>query len=660
MKKVAVLFIFLSTQCLNIQADSKENLDSLNQLSKEYVCVDMHKFDSLSQFIISQAKSSDKYSPWAYALTLKAYGEICGGNMRKALLILSDARNLYDMADDPKGKSIALKHTVSCHANLSQMDSALIYSNQQIALAKGINDTLTLANAYLSRSGVHTRLAQNDSIIFYAVRGLKILGEVVHDALRGSFNIAIGNAYYQNEEYVQAVKYFSRASNFFNEESMDMGRIYHNLGSVFTRLQMYDSSFHYLDKTISINEKLNRKFFLAFNYQALAENYNESGNCKKSIEYNLMAMSMSEEVGEKRSYAGALVNITECYIKLGQLANAIKSSQKAVTITKEIGDAKTEANAYFLLSEAYDAAGKYELAFKAHKKFYSIDSMLLGLDKRSAIAEIETKYETEKKETEIASLSQQALIQSLEIQKINQMMLIGIIAIVLGSLGAYLFVRQKALKNKEARTEIEQRFLRSQLNPHFIFNALMAIQNFMLKNSAQEAALYLAKFSKLMREILENSREEFIPVESEIEMLTNYLEIHKLRADNSFDYKIDLDDNIDGEMDTIPPMFVQPFVENAIEHGIINAKGRGLIELKFSKENEHISIEVRDNGGGLSHEGIKTKEHNSLASTIIQERMDLFNKSLKEKIQLMLADIKNDHGEILGTKVELRVPFGYL
>ncbi|MGL1887110.1 MAG: histidine kinase [Reichenbachiella sp.] len=659
--KRGLLFILIFIgSIIELVGQENRSLDSLNQLSKNYVCIDKNKFDSLSYLIIDQAKLENQQSQWAYAVTLRAHGEICQGNMREALTILSEARHLYDMAADPEGMCKALSYTVKCHASLSQIDSALIYSNQQIKLAKSTFDTLIIASAYLSRSTIHTKLAQNDSVIFYAVNGLKILGNIVDSELRGSFNISIGNAYYQNEEYKQAANYFTQAINFVSEESMGAGSIYHNLGAVFTKLEMYDSSFYYLDKTIVINKRLNRKYFLAFNYQALAENYNKAGDCRKSIEYNLLAMSMSEEVGEKRSYAGALVNITACYIKLSQLAKAIASSRRAIIITQEIGDTKTEANAHFVLSEAYGAAGKYELAYEAHKRFYSIDSMLLGLDKRSAIAEIETKYETEKKETEIATLSQQSIIQSLELQQKNQIILIGLLVIGIATIATYFFLKHRSLKNKESRSEIEQRFLRSQLNPHFISNALVAVQNFMLKNQSEKAALYLAKFSKLMREILENSRQEYILVEDEVTMLQNYLDIHKMRMNDSFDYNIKVDESIDPETDTIPPMFVQPFVENAIEHGLTGLKERGNIQLSFVKKNDFVSIQIIDNGKGFGQSHSTSTNHNSLSTSIIKERMEIFNRSLKDKIALVISEVSNEEKEVKGTRVELKVPFSYI
>lgn len=269
---------------------------------------------------------------------------------------------------------------------------------------------------------------------------------------------------------------------------------------------------------------------------------------------------------------------------------------------------------------------------------------------------VRTQYETEKKEAKIQSLSQESAIQALELKQKNQSIIIGLVLILSVLIAVYFSYKQRESKKQQTQTELEQRFLRSQLNPHFISNALVAVQSFMLKNDSGKAAIYLTKFSKLMREILENSRKEFIPVEEEISMITNYLDIHKLRLE-SFDFKIHIDEDIDPEVDTIPPMFIQPFVENAIEHGISNIKD-GHIELKFSKDDEYIAIEINDNGIGLSTK--PQVKHNSLSSTIIQERMDLFNKSLKRKITLAMNNIENTKGEISGTRIELKVPFSYI
>lgn len=659
MKSCHLVYAFCLLFIHPVTGQDKNYLDSLNQLSKTVVCMDNEKFDSLSQVIIEIAEEHKFPDQLGDALIIKAYGNSCSGELEKSLSTLQEALDIFEMTKNLKGQATAYHHMVSACLRLSRIDSAFQFAAQERKFAQASQDTLLLASYYLTMSGINTMIAQNDSIIFYAIKGLETLDDIENDKLRGSFNISIGNSYYQNEAFPQAIKYFSRAKQYFSEESMNMGRIYHNLASAFTPLKQYDSSTYYFEKTIAINQRLDRQLFLTYNYQAFAHNFAKSDNCEKSIEYNLLSLKMSKELGEIRSRAAVHANISECYVLTGQLDKAVANAEEALRLTKENGDVDREADAYFLLSEAYKAQGKYKQAFEAHKSFYSLDSMLLGRDRQTTIAGIEAKYDTERKETEIATLSQKASIQALKIRQKNQAIIIGVVVVLFVFSALLFFSKQRATRKEKKQTELEQRFLRSQLNPHFISNALVAVQSFMLKNDSEAAALYLAKFSKLMREILENSRKEFIPVEEEVNMLTNYLDIHKLRFKDSFEYSISIDGNINPEEDTIPPMFVQPFVENSIEHGIINAQGKGVIDLNFVKQDGYISIEVKDNGGGLVR-STEPESHTSLSSTIIKERMELFNQSLKNKIQLVLGEIKNDKGEIAGTKVELKVPFSYV
>ncbi len=597
--------------------------------------------------------------PLGDALAIRAYGKICLGDLQSALQIVDQSISYLKPTTAYGSLSKAYSYKVTALSMTSQMDSALYYSSLQTDAAFLALDTILISASYLSRCNIYSALSQQDSIVYYAIKGLESMGNFKHDGVRGGLNMSIGNAYYQNEDYPQAVKYYSEASKFYDDGNPNLGGITHNLATSFTQLKMYDSSFHYLDKSISINKKFGRDLQLAFNYQALAMNYSASGDCRNAIETSLVALGYSDRVGEIRSKAAVFANVSECYVKLGQFEKAIQSAQEAVKLTKENGDVDKEADAHFLLSRAYEANGQFRKAYESHKNFYSLDSLLLNRDKQETIASLETKYGTAKKEAEIRSLSQQSSIQSLEIQQKNLTITVGSIVFLLIVLSLYFVYQQRTIKRSREQTELEQRFLRSQLNPHFISNALLAVQNFMLKNDAESAALYLTKFSKLMREILENSRKEFIPVEEEVNMLTNYLEIHRLRFNDAFEYNIKLDEKIDPETDTIPPMFVQPFVENSIEHGIINANGKGKIDLNFVKEESYIAIEVEDNGGGFAKKG-HDAEHQSLSSTIIKERMELFNRTLKNKIRLVLKEITNDEGQVEGTKAELKVPFSYI
>lgn len=663
--KYQLFFIMLLSASSVITAEelpSKHTLDSLNVQSKKSMCGQISASDSLADYVIKFATKINYPQAQAVALKNKAGNLICQGKSQQAVALLKMALQLAEQENELKTEGAILNNMAAAFQQLSKMDSAKWCMQKLFEVAEATKDSVLLASAYKTKSNIHIVLTENDSVIHFAMKGLAIAEAIQHDELHSAFLSIIGNGHLQNETFDRALEYYLRAREIMlnMDGVVNMGLIYHNIGVCFTEISQPDSAFKYFEKAIKASQSQNRQYQLAYHYMGLATVYLDIKKYEEAIVYNLKSRELSLAMGEKRSLATVLSNLASCYTLTGQPKLGIEYALEAIKIDKEIGDKDKEADAYFLLSEAYERAGLYAESLDAHKKFYSLDSSNLASEKSSTIFDLETKYQTEKKEAEIESLSQKAAIQSLQLQQKNQTIIIGAIILVFVAFGMWFFYQHRITHRQKQQTELEQRFLRSQLNPHFIFNALLAIQNFMLKNNAQSAALYLTKFSKLMRQILENSREEFIPVAAEIEMLSNYMDIHQLRLKDSFDYKIEVDEKIDVEADTIPPMFVQPFVENAIEHGLINTKGRGLIEIKLGKEKEHISIAIRDNGGGLAISSPELKEHNSLASTIIRERMALFNKNLKDKIQLALDNITNEQGDILGTKVELKVPFHYL
>ncbi len=654
------VFIFIGV--LQTDAQSRDFLDSLNQQANSLKCIEVAKSDSISNYVIQKAKQKKYPLLMAYALKNISSNQICTGEFKDAISNLKQAVSLFKDNSDQKGIAESYNNLASAYMRLSKLDTAKMYNKLQLKMALDIGDSVLLASGYQIKSGIHSMLSENDSIVVYALKGLKIAERIGNKELEANLVILVGSAYYQNEDNEEALDYFLKARRIMVKSNSlkNLNIILYNIATCYSKLRVLDSAFIYYEKVITANKAHGNKFILAYAYQGIADAYHNDGQYDKAIEYNLLSRDLSLEMNEKKSLATVLSNLSSCYLKINNSKLAIDFAKQAIVIDTEIGDLDKTADAYWLLSQAYLSEGNHKLSLESFKKFYSIDSTILNREKSKTMFELETKYNTEKKDLEISSLSQQASIKDLEIQQKNQVILIAIITLLLIAGIIYFIYRQHTFKNQQSRTELEQRFLRSQLNPHFISNALMAVQNFMLKNEPEKASTYLAKFSKLMREILENSRQEFIPVEDEIQMLTNYLEIHRLRMNDSFNYKIELDESIDVEMDTIPPMFVQPFIENAIEHGIINAKGKGMINLNLIKEGDYISIVISDNGGGIVNSSVKSIEHNSLSTTIIQERMALFNKSLKKKIQLVWEDIKTENGEIGGTKVELKVPFSYI
>lgn len=209
--------------------------------------------------------------------------------------------------------------------------------------------------------------------------------------------------------------------------------------------------------------------------------------------------------------------------------------------------------------------------------------------------------------------------------------------------------------------ELEQKALQLQMNPHFLFNSLNSIQSFVLNNDTDNAIRYLSKFSQLMRRTLANSRESMIPLRDEIQALTLYLEIEKLRFDEKFGFTIHLDPNIDDSYIEIPPMILQPYVENAIIHGLMHTTEKGLLRINISLEKENIICVIEDNGVGREkaaeikkQSGIERKSRGML---ITKERLEILNLYSKDQYTVKIIDLKDGNGKATGTRVEVRLMY---
>lgn len=223
-------------------------------------------------------------------------------------------------------------------------------------------------------------------------------------------------------------------------------------------------------------------------------------------------------------------------------------------------------------------------------------------------------------------------------------------------------VEKKMLFIEKQVFELEQKALRLQMNPHFIFNSLNAIQNFVLKNDTDKAVNYLAKFSHLMRMILANSSASFITLKDELKALTYYMDLEQLRFDDKFDYQITRDPAIDEEFVEIPPMLFQPYVENAVIHGFVNSPKPGLLEIAIKRLNSGTLLcTIQDNGIGREkaieirdRSGIKRQPKGMI---ITQERIEIFNKQSRKNFSVKIIDLKDEHGEPSGTRVEFTIQY---
>ena len=244
------------------------------------------------------------------------------------------------------------------------------------------------------------------------------------------------------------------------------------------------------------------------------------------------------------------------------------------------------------------------------------------------------------------------------------------------TLGAIAFLAIKNTRSKAKRQLIESELrvsnaeklsvqhqlssLRAQMDPHFIFNSLNSIQHFITEKDAKSARQYLTKFSSLMRRILNNSRSGYISLEDELDTLSLYIELERLRFDNRFSYLLNVDDDVDIEDIEIPSMLFQPYVENAIIHGLKNKSGDdGLLTVSISKVDEQLHVKIEDNGVGrkraMEIKAEKEKKYNSLGMSVTQDRLKLIGSN-ETRPKVVIEDLFNSDGGSMGTRVEITVP----
>ncbi len=275
------------------------------------------------------------------------------------------------------------------------------------------------------------------------------------------------------------------------------------------------------------------------------------------------------------------------HLDLGQLKEANKWMDTALVIVNDVKDSSGKMMMYYGASELYSTAGNVKKAFETFKIYTKMKDSIWNIEKVEKVNELEQKFNKVKNEKMI-----------FELEKTKQLYTFLILGSLLTLLTLIFFFRQRSLQNKQNSMLAEQLLNRARINPHFFFNAMASLQNLSLQEKSTQTTLFISRFAKIMRQSLESTYEELVTVESEIDFITNYLEVQKLRFPEKFDFTFEIDDNLEINELKIPGMIIQPFVENAIEHGFNTIDYKGLILISFVDEKEQIKISIEDNGIG--------------------------------------------------------------
>ncbi len=437
-----------------------------------------------------------------------------------------------------------------------------------------------------------------------------------------------------------------------------------------------------IESGIYINK---RKFKDALKSIKLIETYFETNNdyfnlgnsafLKGVINLKFKNYKQSIEAFEKAiilfKLSGNLVNISLVNQFMGEVYLIKKDFTKAENLLK-LTLAENEKrgfqsikiqSVYKLLSQLYFKKNQLQLAIKYQQlnlKYYERNMVSSASSNVARMTEGNLREERERLiEFQKESIEKQTKERQIKgLKQSRQFFIFGIIIglVVFVFIFYILQLRQEKLKQKQREMELSQSLLRSQMNPHFIFNAMSVIQSYIYSNEPDKSSQFLVNFSRLIRLILENSPKEFIPIELEIEILEKYLQAQKMRFENRFSYFINIDESlfVDGVM--VPPMITQPFVENAIEHGQLHTIKEGQINIDIREKNSMIYIQISDNGVGRkgAKKNNKIKTHKSMAIDITRERIEIINFKYKKQGSINIED--NDKENQTGTIVSVILP----
>lgn len=583
------------------------------------------------------------------------------------------------------------------------IEKGLLIANQN-------NNKAQLAKSYAVLGDVYMNLKQYDlSVSNYLI--------AVDNVKNTTNQLKLAKAFLFNNEYQNSESLYSNLLKNKNLTTVDRVDIYEGLGDVYLKSGQYSKALDQLktaltlnkrtsdkSKSSDLNAKISRVFELSgetnkaedylissqsivkrespqkavIESQRAADFYSRNKKVDKEVEQrqetlkNLEEADLEEVIVEAEGIAltkpKAKLDLGNAYLKQNNLKDAIPILEESAAEAESSDDIETQKNAVQKLSEAYVALGDDDLALINYKKYVSLvdrlyqqkeeeikDAVTLNRDlseKQNRITSLEKDRELSESKLQLYQTENRLTIENDRRQRlIIYALLAGLVLLLFSLFWMLKSNRQRRLANNL----LALKSLRTQMNPHFIFNALNSVNSFIAQNDERTANRYLTDFSTLMRSVLENSEEDFILLEKEIDLLELYLKLEHSRFKDKFDYELLVDETIEQSQFLIPPMLLQPYVENAVWHGLRYKKEKGFLKVQLLKEDdETIQIVISDNGiGRKKSKELKTdhqKKQQSKGMQNIKQRISILNEMYKDKIDVYIEDMYDDK---TGTRVIL-------
>jgi len=627
MRILLLLLLFISSICEGSETSFQSKEDSLNIIAIECLKNSNHKdYYKVLKQLMGQYEYQGNWGKHDSIVNIM----IEHGEKHNLSDFLAESYNFRAMAKSYQGLN----------------SEAIYWFKQTLNINQLQNEPIPISNSLENIAQVYGDMGIYDSALTYQLQSLRIREQSSYPRVFNNYT-GIAIIYSQLNDIESQKKYLDKAKEFLAQSSssdLENMTILHNLlGEYYNTQSVYDSALFHFGKVYEYSQKVGWKRAMAVGLGNMAKVYNAQGNPSKALQEHLKTLQISLEIEDASGITEQYSYISNSYLALNNLSKAKSYAILALQKAREHGFVLEERNALEQLAAIFEKIGQHSKALDYHKQFHTLNDSLQSIEKVNHIAELEKKFETEQKEHQIGLLSAENEIKN---QRIKLGFTVITLLLVALFLGVMLYIqRQRTAKALEA--DLQQKLSRSQMNPHFVSNAMSSIQSFMYKNNAAEAAKYLGKFAHLNRAVLEHSLVDSITLEEEIVMLTSYLDFERMRHNNAFSFELCNADDLDTEMIYIPPLFIQPFVENAIKHGVKDMNGDGEVAIRFTDCEKYLKVEIVDNGKGVDKQKVsKDKNHKSRSTEIVSKRLKLLRSKYKDlpKFTITNNGINVDNG----------------
>ena len=464
-------------------------------------------------------------------------------------------------------------------------------------------------------------------------------------------------------------------------EPWGLSETYSNLGNVHDELGHTDEAEHFHDKALALREKIDDQQGLAISYNNLGSLYAGQQQYPKALAHFEKAMAINERLGYRKSVAAVLLSMAGVYHRQGDLVKALRCGNRALELAEQVNAMDYQHDALKELSTIAASMGDHRAAYGYRLRYEVLNDSIFNAEKTRALVRYQMRADFDRQQLadslahahELAHVEEQRTIEGerLRLKRTRYFAIGGTTLAFFSGIVLFLLVdrRRRQVRFEKDAALLETQALRSQMNPHFIFNALNSINAFIQTNDRERATTYLGKFARLMRLVLENSRKPEVPLKDDLEALDLYLNLERARSGEKFDYSLQVDPAIDQDNVLVPPLVIQPFVENAIWHGMAGKEGKGHITLSVRRSGAQLVMVIEDDGVGRNAKKVPDEvpdsavrgaarrrtsgtelKKSSLATAITRARLDLIGKQKGQPAGFNYVDLAQ------GTRVEVSLP----